>query len=102
MIARAGRRVIWTSAAELDVADAALWYAKRQRRLAERFLDAVRDAALAAAASPELYAPVHGELRRVLVHRFPYALIFRGSLDELLVVSCYHLHRDPQVWQSRG
>ena len=102
MISHAHHRVLWSSAADLEVAEAASWYADRHIRLANRFLNAVRDAAIAAAISPELYARVHGDLRRVLAHRFPYALIFRDTDNEVLVVACYHLHRDPQVWQSRG
>lgn len=56
MITHARRRVIWSSAAELEIAEAALWYAEQRPRLADRFLLAVRDAADAAATSPALYA----------------------------------------------
>lgn len=102
MIKHTRRRVVWSAAAEVEIAEAALWYEDRQAQLGERFLDATRLAANTAATSPELYARVHGVLRRVLVHRFPYALIVREGVDELLVVARYHLHRDPQVGQSRG
>lgn len=102
MITRARRRVVFSSAADLEVAEAALWYDEQRAGLGERFLGAVRTAADAAAKSPQLYARVHGELRRALVHRFPYALMVRETHSELLIASCYHLHRDPEVWQSRG
>jgi plasmid stabilization system protein ParE len=102
VISRAHRRVVWTSPAEQDLTDAALWYAAQQSDLVELFLSAVRDAAIDAASAPESYARVRGNLRRVLVRRFPYALIIRESTEELVVVACYHLHRDPRVWQSRG
>lgn len=102
MITRARRHVVWSSAAELEIAEAGLWYEDQQPQLGDRFLEAVRTAANTAATSPDIYARVHGSLRRVLVHRFPYALIFRESAQDLLIVACYHLHRDPQVWQTRG
>lgn len=102
MITHAFRRIIFTSAAEQDVADAALWYDEHRPGLGEHFLRAVHLAATAAAEAPAQYPRVHGALRRVLVHRFPYALVFRESPEELVVASCYHLHRDPTVWQSRG
>ena len=88
--------------ADLEVAEAALWYDEQQAGLGERFLAAVETAANAAARSPQLCLRVHGNLRRILVHRFPYALMFRDSDAELLVASCYHLHGDPTDWQSRG
>jgi plasmid stabilization system protein ParE len=102
VIERRRRRVVWSSAAETEAADAALWYAAQKLVLAEQFLSAIEAAAHTVAQAPELYARVHGRLRRVLVRRFPYALIVRESDEELLVVACYHLHRDPRVWQSRG
>ena len=102
MITSARRRIVWLPAAEIEIADAAVWYENQQPQLGDRFLTAVGEAASTAASSPDMYARVRGELRRVLVHRFPYALIFRESVNELLVVACYHLHRDPSVWESRG
>ena len=102
MITRARRRVLWASPAEEDLTAAALWYSDQQPALDEVFLVAVREAASRAAESPQLYARVHRELRRVLVHRFPYALIFSERTTDIVVLACYHLHRDPSVWQSRG
>lgn len=102
MIVPSRRRTVFSSAADLEVAEAALWYDEQRFGLGEEFLTEIHAAANAAAHSPQLYARVHRELRRVLVHRFPYALTFRETQEELLIVSCYHLHRDPEVWRSRG
>ena len=102
MITHARRRIVFSSAADLEVAEAAFWYDARQSGLGEQFLVAIETAATAAARSPQLYFRLHAELRRILVHRFPYALMFRDTDAELLIVSCYHLHDDPSVWLSRG
>jgi plasmid stabilization system protein ParE len=93
---------VWASPADENLTAAALWYSDQQPALDEAFLTAVREAARRAAESPQLYARVHRDLRRVLVHRFPYALLFRERATEIVVLACYHLHRDPSVWQSRG
>ena len=102
MISHARRRIVFASAADLEVAEAALWYEARQSGLGDRFLTAVEAAANDAARSPQLYLRLHGMLRRILLSRFPYGLMFRDTPAELLIVSCYHLHDDPTVWQSRG
>lgn len=102
MITHARRRVIWSSPAEQEIAEAALWYERQQAELGDRFLHAVEVAARAAADSPAIYARIHGDLRRVLVHRFPYSLIVRERPGELFVLACFHFHRDPKGWQSRG
>lgn len=101
MIAHERRRVVVVSAAEREISEAAAWYEEHKSGLGEPFI-AVRDATLAAAASPTLYAKIHGDLRRVLVRRFPYALIVHERPGELVVLACAHLRRDPRIWQSRA
>jgi hypothetical protein len=43
---------------------------------------------------------VHGEVRRLVVRRFPYAVYFREVGDELLVLAI-HGRQDPRRWQAR-
>jgi plasmid stabilization system protein ParE len=69
--------------------------------LGDEFLDAVRAAARRAVEAPGLYQRIHGEMRRVLLGRFPYMLIFREQDDAVLVLGCVHGRRDSQAWQSR-
>lgn len=60
------------------------------------------EAALAAVArAPESYPVVGADVRRALVRRFPYQLLFYREGDELVVLACYHHRRDPQGWRSR-
>jgi hypothetical protein len=39
-------------------------------------------------------------MRRVLVERFPYAVFFRETADELVVLGCIHGRRDPRRWDA--
>lgn len=84
------------------MADAFAWYEEAQPGLGSVFLDSV-DAALSRAAEfPRSGRVVHGEIRRVLTPRFPYGLSYVIDDDELFVLGCVHLRRDPYVWRSRG
>jgi hypothetical protein len=65
VITPARRGIVFSPAAELEIAEAALWYEDQRLGLGQRFLAAVRKAADAAANSPQLYAQVHGDLRRI-------------------------------------
>jgi len=44
---------------------------------------------------------LRGELRRVLVRRFPYALIYVVDRDGCLILAVMHLHRLPGYWRGR-
>jgi plasmid stabilization system protein ParE len=51
--------------------------------------------------NPLAYPRVHGEIRRALVPRFPYAIYFHIGADELVVLAIMHGRRLPRRWQSR-
>ncbi len=88
--------------AEREIIDAAFWYDGQRTGLGDEFLDAVRVAGRRALDAPGMYQLVHGDMRRVLIPRFPYMLIFQEAGDEVIVLGCVHGHRDPRVWRSRG
>ena len=60
--------------AEADLGDAAGWYEARREGLGSRFLDEVRQVIDLIAENPDRYPRVHGEIRRALIRRFPFAL----------------------------
>lgn len=87
--------------AEEDIAEAKAWYAKRRTGLGEEFLLCVEEALDRIRAIPEGATEVFPGVRRVVVRRFPYVVIYRVDLDQIGVLAVYHSHRDPRGWQKR-
>jgi len=78
-----------------------IWYEEQRLGLGDEFCACV-DAALAAAArDPLVYPRVEGELRRVLVRRFPYAVVYLVEPDRIEVIAVFHGARDPREWRRR-
>ena len=50
---------------------------------------------------PGLYAPIYRELRRTLLHRFPYAVFYVERTNEIIVAAVLHTSRDPPLWRAR-
>jgi plasmid stabilization system protein ParE len=66
-------------------------------------ISSVLDASLAAIQRhPLAYPIVFGRLRRAVLRRFPYSVIYDLSGDEILIVACIHGRRDPKRWQDRS
>lgn len=40
-------------------------------------------------------------VRLVMTRRFPYGLVYRIVGEEAVVLSVFHLHREPGVWKRR-
>ena len=90
-----------TSPAQADITDVFEWYVQRNQRAAVRFLGAVDAGMTAISEHPEAYRKVRADVRRVLLRRFPYHLLFRVLATEIEVIGCFHVQRDPRIWQHR-
>lgn len=87
--------------AQQEVLDATDWYRQRLPGLDREFLLAVDAAVQAAVQRPLSFPVVDGTLRRVLVKRFPYTLVFDVLSDELVILAVFHRRRQPVPWRMR-
>jgi len=79
------------------------WYEERSRNLGIEFLDEI-DRAIESVRQAATMWPWYDEyqgLRRFLVHRFPYALIYRITSSAIQIIAAMHLRRHPDYWKSR-
>lgn len=95
-------RFIVRPEAEAELDEAAAWYSGRSRGLGAEFVRVVDAAFSVIQRNPLQFPQVHGEVRRVVVRRFPYTILFTASDEEIVVFSVFHSRRDPKRWQSRG
>lgn len=87
--------------AEADIADAFDWYEARVRGLGSEFL-LVLDAVFNSIIKNHLiYQIVHGNVRRALTRRFPYAVFFIVEESKVVVLSVFHVKRSPGIWMGR-
>jgi toxin ParE1/3/4 len=54
------------------------------------------------AAQPRLHAAVYQDVRKAVVSRFPYIVLYREEPGEVVVISVFHTSRDPSEWQLRA
>ena len=87
--------------AEADVVEAWLWYEARRPELGDQFLASVEATIDRASRWPNAGAQVrgggHGDVieRKVATNGFPYAVRYRVTDGQLVVMAVYHQHRDP-------
>lgn len=93
--------VLFRPEAEQELLAAQAWYESKARGLGFEFARAADAAVSAAVRNPLGYLRIKGDFRRVLFRKFPYALIYLPSPDQLLVVSFFHQHREPGGWLER-
>ncbi len=72
-------------------------YEDKARGLGEEFLRMFYVCAGEIPQNPLLFQKAHGEFRRRLIRRFPYAIYFRIQGDEIVVFGLFHCARDPRT-----
>lgn len=92
--------------AEGEAIAAAVWYDKRQPFLGDEFLAAVDDALNTIRRSPESLSRMEQysgplDIRRILLKRFPYAVMVLCRPEETVVVAVAHTRRRPLYWLER-
>ncbi len=53
-------------------------------------------------ANPHLGSPFQSGTRRVVLHRFPYTVVYKELKDEILVVAFAHQKQRPGYWRDRS
>ena len=91
-----------TPEAFADLQDARSWYAERGGNLASRFIESFEIVVRNIEGHPEIYPLVHRQVRRALLHRFPYCVFYVSEAEGPLVVGCFHARRDPSAWRRRA
>ena len=81
--------------------EAALFYERQARGLGTEFLDDVQRAIDRFRDNPKLGQVVVNELRRGLLSRFPFSLIYAVEAEAVLIVAVAHQRRHPYYWKER-
>lgn len=87
------------AASELD--DAISYYRVISRELSDQFRDEAELGVKRIAERPEAWQPLGQGLRRYLMGRFPYGIVFRVQGADIKIYAVMHLKRRPGYWRKR-
>lgn len=76
-------RVIFSRIARQELEDASHYYELEYSGLGRRFKEEVRRATLRIAEYPKAWSVERGEVRKCLLHKFPYKLMYSVEEDQI-------------------
>jgi len=88
--------------AEAEAREARVRYTAIDPAVGDRFMTALDRALARIAEQPDRWPAYVHETRRMLVRRFPFAIIYRVDAERVLVVAVAHQRRRPGYWRRRG
>jgi toxin ParE1/3/4 len=98
------RELRFHRAARQELREAAHWYEARGDGLGAEFVSAVGACLARVSDKPAAFPEVRRApgIRRALLRRFPYAVVFLVDGDIITVLAVAHGRRRPLYWKARG
>ncbi len=89
--------------AETEFIKAIQYYEEQERELGLDFSMEVYKSVTRILANPESWTKVSNSIRRILVQRFPFGVLYHydSETDNVFIVAVMHLHREPGYWKKR-
>ena len=95
-------RVSFHELAERELNDAALYYEQESAGLGIKFLYEVERYIDAIVRKPSAGQKVRGQVRRRLLRRFPYGVLYSVKDDGIRILAIMNLKRRPLYWVGRS
>ena len=93
--------VIFHHEAQEEFIASALYYEERVDGLGMDFHEEVLRTIQNALQHPDSWPDIGGGIRRCLVRKFPYAVLYDTTPSEFFVYAVMNLHRHPDYWKHR-
>lgn len=87
--------------AEAELNESIEYYEEIEPGLGYDFAVEVYSTIQRSAEFPKAWAVLDGEIRRSLVRRFPYGVLYTEEQTGIYVVAVMNLHRSPSFWKHR-
>jgi len=95
------KSIIFLPEAEEEMYEAARYYESQAQGLGIDYLSEVERAVVSITEFPETWPKFDGELRRRLVRRFPFGILYYIESEEIVIAAVAHLKRRPGYWKKR-
>ena len=87
--------------ARQEVDEAYLWFEKRSPGKGLEFLDDLNRTVRLVVTFPLASPEIGPGIRRCILARFPYAILYGIGQETIVVVAVAHTHRRPNYWLTR-
>jgi plasmid stabilization system protein ParE len=93
--------IVFLPPAQEEMTAASRYYQAQSTGLGTEFLAEVERTIDAIVSHPKAAPKVKPNIRRRLLKRFPFGILYVATVDEIVVLAVMHLRRRPGYWQDR-
>ena len=94
-------KVIFSEFAKLELEDAFAYYELEHSGLGINFKTEVKKNIERIIKFPQAATIDRGDIRKSLLHKFPYKILYSIESDHIFIIAIAHQHRKPDYWIER-
>ena len=94
--------VIFDELAKEELTDAIEYYEIEIKGLGAKFKEETRRVLRIIKKMPKIGSPESENVKRYLLHKFPYKILYSNEIDHIYVIAVAHMHREPKYWINRN
>lgn len=94
-------KVIFDELARLELDDASEFYELKVPGLGTRFREEVKQGIRRICEYPDLWVKEKEDVRKYILHKFPYKILYSMEVDHIYIIAIAHGHRRPNYWIER-
>jgi len=77
------------------------YYESQQTDLSKKFQSDIKDSISRIKEFPKAYVSIKNDVRRCLLHKFNYSILYAIKHNHILIIAIAHQHRKPNYWIDR-
>jgi len=93
--------VIFSTIAVEELNDAINFYNLESEELSHRFEDEIKKSINRILGYPYSWSIEKWDLRKCLLHKFPYKILYSVEDNHIFIIAVAHQHRKPDYWVDR-
>lgn len=84
-----------------EIEDSVFYYSNKENGLEKLFLDEIETAINKIKMNPERYPKIEQNIRKYIINKFPFNIIFAVYETKIVIVAIAHQKRNPYYWKFR-
>ena len=94
-------KVFFSEFAKLELEDALAYYELEHTGIGAYFKEEIKKNIVRIKKFPKAATIEKGEIRKSLLHKFPYKILYSIESDHIFIIALAHQHRRPDYWIER-
>ena len=91
-------KILFSKFAKNELDDAVTFYETELAGLGRLFKEEIKSSVSRIKEHPEAWSIEKGDIRKALLHRFPYKILYAIEKDKIIILTIAHQHRKPNYW----